>query len=170
MRHLRKVSASSKRPDAAPKEFIAKAKAAGAVVVHKCTSVRHALSAERAGVDAISIDGFEERRAIQAKMTWVALCCFRPPRGRPGPHSRLRWDRLGARHGGGPDAWCRGRQHGNPVLRNQEAPIHDNIKRALLATNERDTNLIFRTLRNTGRVLEPGVGRSRADREPSRRM
>src|SRR5690606_24682765 len=42
-----------------PKEFIAKAKAAGAVIVHKCTAVRHALSAERAGVDAISIDGFE---------------------------------------------------------------------------------------------------------------
>ena len=42
-----------------PKEFILKAKAAGANIMHKCTSVRHALSAERNGVDAVSIDGFE---------------------------------------------------------------------------------------------------------------
>jgi nitronate monooxygenase len=42
-----------------PKEFIAKAKQAGMVIVHKCTSVRHALSAERHGVDVVSIDGFE---------------------------------------------------------------------------------------------------------------
>lgn len=54
-----------------PKELVQKAKDASVIIIHKCTSVRHALSAERHGVDAISIDGFE-CAGHPGKMTWAA--------------------------------------------------------------------------------------------------
>lgn len=137
-----------------PKEFIAKAKAAGAVIVHKCTAVRHALSAERAGVDAISIDGFEAAGhpgeddigglvlfAAAAKAVKVPLVASGGIGSGRGMAAALM---LGAE----------GVNMGTRFCATQEAPIHDNIKRALLGASERDTNLIFRTLRNTGRVLK----------------
>lgn len=140
-----------------PKEFIAKAKAAGAVVVHKCTSVRHALSAERAGVDAISIDGFEAAGhpgeddvgglvlfPAAAKAVKIPLIASGGIGSGQGMAAALM---LGAE----------GVNMGTRFCATREAPIHDNIKRALLAANERDTNLIFRTLRNTGRVLKNQV-------------
>jgi nitronate monooxygenase len=140
-----------------PKEFIAKAKAAGAVIVHKCTSVRHSLSAERAGVDAISIDGFEAAGhpgeddigglvlfAAAAKALRVPLIASGGIGTGQGMAAAMM---LGAE----------GVNMGTRFCATKEAQIHDKIKQALLGASERDTNLIFRTLRNTGRVLKNQV-------------
>ena len=140
-----------------PKEFIAKAKAADAKIVHKCTAVRHALSAERAGVDAISIDGFEAAghpgeddigglvlfaaAARQVKVPLVASGGIGSGRGMAAAMM------LGAE----------GINMGTRFCATREAPIHDSIKQALVAAKETDTNLIFRTLRNTGRVLKNAI-------------
>ncbi len=137
-----------------PKEFIAKAKRAGAVIVHKCTAVRHALSAERAGVDAISIDGFEAAGhpgeddigglvlfAAAAKAVTVPLIASGGIGTGEGMAAAMM---LGAE----------GVNMGTRFCATQEAPLHEAIKRALVKGSERDTNLIFRSLRNTGRVLK----------------
>ncbi|MDP0927611.1 nitronate monooxygenase family protein [Paracoccus onubensis] len=117
-----------------PREFIARIKDAGGVIVHKCTAVRHAVSAERAGVDAISIDGFEAA-------------------GHPGE------DDIGGLilFAAALMLGAEGINMGTRFCATQEAPIHDNIKQAMVDASERDTNLIFRPFRNTGRVLKNGV-------------
>jgi NAD(P)H-dependent flavin oxidoreductase YrpB (nitropropane dioxygenase family) len=140
-----------------PKDFIERAKAAGVVIVHKCTSVRHALSAERSGVDAISIDGFEcaghpgeddvgglvlfPAAARQVKIPLVASGGIADGRGMAAALV------LGAE----------GVNMGTRFCATQEAPIHDHIKRALVGSTERQTRLIFRTLHNTGRVLKNAI-------------
>lgn len=140
-----------------PKDFIERAKAAGVVIVHKCTSVRHALSAERSGVDAISIDGFEcaghpgeddvgglvliPAAARQVKIPLVASGGIADGRGMAAALV------LGAE----------GVNMGTRFCATQEAPIHDHIKQALVSANERQTRLIFRTLHNTGRVLKNAI-------------
>jgi NAD(P)H-dependent flavin oxidoreductase YrpB (nitropropane dioxygenase family) len=142
-----------------PKEFIAKAKAADAKVVHKCTAVRHALSAERAGVDAISIDGFEAAGhpgeddigglvlfAAAARAVKVPLIASGGIGSGRGMAAAMM---LGAE----------GVNMGTRFCATKEAPIHDEIKQALLRSSETDTTLIFRTLRNTGRVLKNAVSR-----------
>lgn len=140
-----------------PREFIAKAKAAGLITIHKCTAVRHALSAERHGVDIISIDGFEcaghpgeddvgglvlfPSAARQVKVPLLASGGIADGRGLAAALV------LGAE----------GVNMGTRFCATQEAPIHDEIKQALVRAGERETNLIFRTLHNTGRVLKTGV-------------
>lgn len=140
-----------------PKEFIARAKAAGVVIVHKCTSVRHALSAERNGVDAISIDGFEcaghpgeddvgglvliPAAARRVKIPLVASGGIADGRGMAAALV------LGAE----------GVNMGTRFCATREAPIHDHIKQALVGATERHTRLIFRTLHNTGRVLKNAI-------------
>ncbi len=140
-----------------PKELIAKAKAAGVKIVHKCTSVRHALSAERNGVDAISIDGFEcaghpgeddvgglilfAVAAKKVKIPLIASGGIGDGRGMAAAFA------LGAE----------GINMGTRFCATREAPIHDNIKQMIVAKSERDTNLIFRTLHNTGRVLKNSI-------------
>ncbi|UVC10547.1 nitronate monooxygenase [Rhizobium sp. TH2] len=140
-----------------PKEFIAKAKATGAKIVHKCTAVRHALSAERAGVDAISIDGFEAAGhpgeddigglvlfAAAARAVKVPLIASGGIGSGRGMAAAMM---LGAE----------GINMGTRFCATKEAPIHDDIKQALVRAGETDTNLIFRTLRNTGRVLKNAI-------------
>lgn len=140
-----------------PKAFIVKAKAAGVRIIHKCTAVRHALSAERNGVDAISIDGFEcaghpgedgigglilfAAAADQVKIPLIASGGIGDGRGMAAALT------LGAE----------GVNMGTRFCATREAPIHENIKQALIRASERETNLIFRTLRNTGRVLKNAV-------------
>lgn len=140
-----------------PKEFIAKAKAAGVKIIHKCTAVRHALTAERNGVDAVSIDGFEcaghpgeddvgglilfAAAASQLRIPVVASGGIADGRG------------MAAALALGAD----GVNMGTRFCATQEAPIHTAIKQALVEASERDTKLIFRTMRNTGRVLKNAV-------------
>lgn len=132
-------------------------KPAGIRIVHKCTSVRHALSAERKGVDAISIDGFEcaghpgeddvpglvllPAAADRVKIPLVASGGFGDGRGLIAALA------LGAE----------GINMGTRFCATKEAPIHDNVKRAYVANDERSTNLIFRSLKNTARVARNSV-------------
>lgn len=140
-----------------PKEFIAKAKAAGVKIVHKCTAVRHALSAERNGVDAISIDGFEAA-GHPGEDDVGGLVLF------AAAADRLKIPVIasgGIADGRGMAAalvlGCEGINMGTRFCATVEAPIHPNIKQAMVERGERDTNLIFRTFRNTGRVMKNAV-------------
>ncbi|MGX0619546.1 NADH:quinone reductase (non-electrogenic) [Cupriavidus metallidurans] len=140
-----------------PKDFIARFKAAGMTIVHKCTTVRHALSAERNGVDIVSIDGLEcaghpgeddvgglvlipaAARALEIPV--IASGGIADGRGMAAALA------LGAE----------GVNMGTRFCVTKEAPIHDNIKQALVNGSERDTALIFRTLKNTARVFRNAI-------------
>jgi len=140
-----------------PKEITNQLKSAGVRIIHKCTSVRHALSAERNGVDVVSIDGFEcaghpgeddvgglvliPIAAQSLKIPVIASGGIADGRGLAAALA------LGAE----------GVNMGTRFCATMEAPIHSNIKQALVRASERETNLIFRTLHNTGRVLKNSV-------------
>ncbi|HVL01523.1 MAG TPA: nitronate monooxygenase family protein [Dongiaceae bacterium] len=140
-----------------PLEHVEDFKAHGIKVVHKCTAVRHALSAERMGVDAISIDGFEcaghpgeddipglvliPAAANKVKIPMLASGGFGDGRG------------LVAALALGAD----GINMGTRFCATVEAPIHERVKQFLVENDERATNLIFRSLRNTGRVGKNSV-------------
>ncbi|WP_042445322.1 NAD(P)H-dependent flavin oxidoreductase [Azospirillum sp. B510] len=138
----------------APRAFFDKAKAGGLTIVHKCTAVRHALSAERNGVDMISIDGFEcaghpgDDDIGGLILIPAAVKALRIPVIASG----------GIGDGRGMAAalvlGAEGINMGTRFCATKEAPIHDNIKMAMVQRTERDTNLILRTLGNTGRCLK----------------
>lgn len=140
-----------------PKEFIAKLKQNGVRIVHKCTSVRHALSAERNGVDSVSIDGFEcaghpgEDDVPGLVLIPLAARALRIPVVASGGIADGRGMAAALALG------AEGVNMGTRFCATVEAPIHERIKRALVGASERDTNLIFRTLHNTGRVLKNAV-------------
>jgi len=135
-----------------PQEHVADFKQHGIKIIHKCTAVRHALSAERMGVDAISIDGFEcaghpgeddipglvliPAAADKVTVPLVASGGFADGRGLVAALA------LGAE----------GINMGTRFVATREAPVHDNFKAALVAGDERATDLIFRSYRNTARV------------------
>jgi len=140
-----------------PQEHVAHFKEHGITVVHKCTAVRHALSAQRMGVDAISIDGFEcaghpgeddipglvliPTAADKVKIPMIASGGFGDGRGLVAALS------LGAD----------GINMGTRFCATVEAPIHPRVKQLLVDNDERGTNLIFRSLRNTARVGKNSV-------------
>ncbi|WP_129779959.1 NAD(P)H-dependent flavin oxidoreductase [Peristeroidobacter soli] len=140
-----------------PKDFIGKLKERGIRVVHKCTSVRHALSAQRAGVDAVSIDGFEcaghpgEDDVPNLILIPAAVRALEIPVIASG----------GIGDGRGMAAafalGAHGINMGTRFMITKEAPLHDNIKQALAKAGERDTNLIFRTMHNTARVFKNAI-------------
>jgi nitronate monooxygenase len=137
-----------------PKQFTGKLKEAGLTVVHKCTSVRHARSAEKYGVDLISIDGFEcaghpgEDDVPGLVLIPAAVRALKIPVIASG----------GIGSGAGMAAalalGAQGINMGTRFMCTREAPIHDDVKRALVNGSERDTNLIFRTMHNTARVFK----------------
>lgn len=132
----------------------------GVVILHKCTAVRHALSAERNGCDVISIDGFEcaghpgeddipgliliPAAADQVKIPILASGGFGDGRGLAAALA------LGAE----------GINMGTRFCATKEAPIHDNFKEAMVAGDERATDLIFRSYRNTARVAKNGISQA----------
>lgn len=140
-----------------PQPFLPAFKQAGIKVIHKCTSVRHARKAEQIGCDAISIDGFEcaghpgeddipgliliPCAADQVQIPLVASGGFGDARG------------LVAALALGADAI----NMGTRFMATQEAPVHENIKQALVDADERQTQLIFRSMRNTARVFKNEV-------------
>jgi NADH:quinone reductase (non-electrogenic) len=140
-----------------PKEFIGKLKAANAKVLHKCTSVRHALSAERYGVDIVSIDGFEcaghpgEDDVTNFILIPAAVAALKIPVIASGGIGDGRGMAAALTLG------AEGINMGTRFMCTREAPIHDNIKQALVNANERDTNLIFRTMHNTARVFKNAI-------------
>jgi len=134
-------------------------RAAGVKVLHKCTSVRHAVKAQETGVDGISIDGFEcaghpgeddvpglvliAAAAEKITIPMIASGGFADGRG------------LVAALALGAD----GINMGTRFLCTEESPVHRNIKEAIVAGNETETELIFRPLRNTARVARNSVSR-----------
>jgi nitronate monooxygenase len=136
-----------------PVKWLPALKEAGVKVIHKCTSVRHALKAEAIGCDAVSVDGFEcgghpgeddvpnmillPRAADELKIPFVASGGMADARS------------LVAALSMGAD----GMNMGTRFMATVEAPIHENVKAAIVAASELDTRLVMRPLRNTERVL-----------------
>ena len=143
-----------------PEPYLPYLKDAGVKVIHKCTSVRHALKAEKIGCDAVSVDGFEcgghpgeddipnmillPRAAEELQIPFVASG------GQADARSLVASLALGAE----------GVNMGTRFLATKEAPVHENVKQAIVAASELDTRLVMRSLRNTERVLiNPAVER-----------
>ena len=142
-----------------PQEHVDEFKKHGIKVIHKCTAVRHGLSAERMGVDAISIDGFEcaghpgeddipgliliPAAADKIKIPMIASGGFGDARG------------LVAALALGAD----GINMGTRFMATKESPIHENVKQQMVLNDERATELIFRTMHNTARVAKNAVSR-----------
>jgi nitronate monooxygenase len=140
-----------------PQPHLPAFKAAGIKVIHKCTSVRHAMKAQAIGVDCVSIDGLE--------------CAGHPGEDDVGglilfaaTADKLTIPIIGS--GGIADArglvaalalGCDGVNMGTRFMATKEAPIHQKVKEAIVANDERSTNLIFRTLHNTARVVKNAV-------------
>jgi NADH:quinone reductase (non-electrogenic) len=140
-----------------PQEHVDEFKKYGIKVIHKCTSVRHGLSAERMGVDALSIDGFEcaghpgeddvpgliliPAAADKIRIPMIASGGFGDARG------------LVAALALGAD----GINMGTRFMATRESPIHENVKQQMVLNDERATDLIFRTMRNTARVAKNAI-------------
>ncbi len=131
----------------------------GVKVIHKCTSVRHAVKAQSLGVDAISIDGFEcAGHPGEDDIPGLILI--------PAARDRISIPMLAS--GGFADArglvaalalGADGINMGTRFMATKEAPVHDNVKQRIVEATELDTDLIFRTLRNTARVARNAVSR-----------
>ena len=143
-----------------PAQYLPMLKEAGIKVIHKCTAVRHALKAQAIGCDAASVDGFEcgghpgeddipnfillPRAADELTIPFVASGGMADGRSLVGALA------MGAD----------GINMGTRFIATQEAPVHDNVKQAIVVASELDTRLVMRPLRNTERVLNnPAVER-----------
>ncbi len=136
-----------------PQHWLPALQEAGVLVIHKCTSVRHALKAEAIGCDAVSVDGFEcgghpgeddvpnmillPRAADELSIPFVASG------GMADGRSLVAVLAMGAS----------GMNMGTRFIATKEAPVHSNVKNAILSASELDTRLVMRGLRNTERVL-----------------
>ncbi len=136
-----------------PQEVLPHLKDAGIKVIHKCTSVRHSLKAQSIGCDAVSVDGFEcgghpgeddipnfillPRAADELDIPFVSSG------GMADGRSLVASLAMGAQ----------GMNMGTRFIATQEAPVHENVKQAIVAASELDTRLVMRPLRNTERVL-----------------
>ncbi|MGI9133946.1 MAG: NAD(P)H-dependent flavin oxidoreductase, partial [Rhodoferax sp.] len=148
-----------------PQKWLPMLHEAGIKVIHKCTSVRHALKAESIGCDAISVDGFEcgghpgeddipnfillPRAAESLQIPFVASG------GMADGRSLVAALALGAE----------GINMGTRFIATQEAPVHANVKQAILDASEVDTRLVMRSLRNTERVLYNAAAQRLIDKE-----
>jgi NAD(P)H-dependent flavin oxidoreductase YrpB (nitropropane dioxygenase family) len=137
-----------------PAKWMPVLKENGIKVIHKCTSVRHSLKAEQIGCDAVSVDGFEcgghpgeddipnfillPRAADELKIPFVASG------GMADGRSLVAALAMGAE----------GMNMGTRFIATKEAPVHENVKKAIVAASELDTRLVMRPLRNTERVLK----------------
>jgi nitronate monooxygenase len=140
-----------------PEPYLPQFKQAGIKVIHKCTSIRHSLKAEKIGCDAVSVDGFEcaghpgeddvtnmillPLAAKRLKIPFLASGGFGDGRG------------LAAALAMGAD----GINMGTRFMVTKEAPIHDNVKQKMIEATELDTALIYRSFRNTARVFKNSV-------------
>lgn len=148
-----------------PKEHLPVFHEAGVKVIHKCTSVRHAVKAEQLGVDAVSIDGFECAGhpgeddvpglvlipAATAKLTIPVLASG----GIADARGMVAALALGAD----------GANMGTRFMCTAESPVDEAVKQQIVANSELDTELIFRSLRNTARVAANAVSAEVVSRE-----
>ncbi|MDG2461584.1 MAG: nitronate monooxygenase family protein [Luminiphilus sp.] len=135
-----------------PEPFMERFKEAGIMVIHKCVAVRHALKAERIGVDVVSIDGFE-CAGHPGEQDVGGLILF------PAAAQALKIPVVasgGIADGRGLAAalalGCEGINMGTRFMVTQEAPIHEGIKQKVVEMDENQTRLIFRSYKNTARV------------------
>ena len=151
-----------------PEPHLPALKDAGIKVIHKCTSVRHSLKAEAIGCDAVSVDGFEcgghpgeddipnmillPRAADELKIPFVSSGGMADARS------------LVASLAMGAD----GMNMGTRFIATAEAPVHENVKRAIVAASELDTRLVMRPLRNTERVLNNAAVERLLEKEAAR--
>jgi nitronate monooxygenase len=148
-----------------PKPFLPKFKEAGIKVIHKCTSVRHGISAEKVGVDAISMDGFEcaghpgEDDVPNLVLLPAAANVIKIPMVASGGFADARGLVAALALG------CDGINMGTRFMATQEAPIHQKVKEAIVGADERATALIFRTMRNTSRVFGNSVAKKAIEME-----
>jgi len=140
-----------------PEPFMERFKAHGVKVIHKCVAVRHALKAERIGVDVVSIDGFE-CAGHPGEQDIGGLVLF------PAATQALKIPVVasgGIADGRGLVAalalGCEGINMGSRFMVTQEAPIHEGIKQKIVEMDETQTRLIFRTYRNTARVYDNSI-------------
>jgi len=140
-----------------PEQYMPQMKEADIKIIHKCTSVRHSLKAEKIGCDAVSVDGFEcgghpgeddvpngillPRAAEELKIPFVASG------GMANARSLVSALAFGAD----------GMNMGTRFIATKEAPVHQNVKQRLVEASELDTRLVMRSLRNTERVLINGA-------------
>ena len=148
-----------------PQEHLPALQDAGIKIIHKCTSVRHALKAETIGCDAVSVDGFEcgghpgeddipnmillPRAAQELTIPFVASG------GMADARSLVAALAMGAE----------GMNMGTRFIATKEAPVHPRVKEAILAASELDTRLVMRPLRNTERVLNNTAAQRLLDKE-----
>ena len=140
-----------------PGPIIKMLKKAGITVLHKCTSIRHALSAEKLGVDFLSIDGFEAAGHIgEGDITNFILL------GRARQVLKVPF----IASGGFADGWglaaaltlgASGINMGSRFMCTVEAPVHQNIKEEMVRAQETDTTLLLRRWRNTARLYKNKV-------------
>ena len=136
-----------------PQKWLPPLQEAGIKIIHKCTSVRHALKAESIGVDALSIDGFEcgghpgeddvPNMILLPRAQETLKVPFVASGGMADARSLVAALAMGAE----------GMNMGTRFMATKEAPIHENVKQAIVAASELDTRLVMRPLRNTERVL-----------------
>ncbi|HEY0107165.1 MAG TPA: nitronate monooxygenase family protein [Rhizomicrobium sp.] len=140
-----------------PQPHLPAFRAAGIKVIHKCTSVRHAVKAQSVGVDCVSIDGLE-CAGHPGEDDVGGLVLF------PATADKLTVPIIAS--GGIADArglvaalalGCDGVNMGTRFMATVEADIHENVKKQIVANDERGTNLIFRTLHNTARVAKNAI-------------
>ncbi len=136
-----------------PEPYMEQLKSAGIKVIHKCTSVRHAIKAQKIGCDAVSIDGFEcaghpgEDDVTSLILIPITADALSIPIVASGGFGDGRG--LVAALSLGAD----GINMGTRFVATKEAPVHEGLKKALVEADERSTRLVMRTLRNTERVL-----------------
>ena len=148
-----------------PEPFMERFRAAGIKVIHKCVTVRHSLAAERLGVDVVSIDGFEcaghpgEQDVGGIVLFPAAARALKIPVVASG----------GIGDGKGLAAalalGCEGINMGTRFVATQEAPVHEGIKQKIVEMDENQTQLIFRSYRNTARVYKNAVSEKVAEIE-----
>ncbi|OJJ23618.1 nitronate monooxygenase [marine bacterium AO1-C] len=136
-----------------PQPYLPYLKDAGIKVIHKCTSVRHALKAEKIGCDAVSVDGFEcgghpgeddiPNMILLPRADEELTIPFVASGGMADARSLVAALAMGAE----------GMNMGTRFIATQEAPVHENVKQAILNATELDTRLVMRPLRNTERVM-----------------
>ncbi len=148
-----------------PKPFLPKFKENGVKVIHKCTSVRHGISAEKIGVDAISMDGFEcaghpgEDDVPNLVLLPAAANVMKIPMIASGGLADARGLVACLALG------CEGINMGTRFMATKEAPIHQKVKEAIVGADERSTALILRSLKNTSRVFGNAVARKAIEME-----
>jgi nitronate monooxygenase len=138
-------------------KYIKQFKEAGIVVLHKCTSIRHALSAQRLGVDIVSIDGYECAGHPGEDDVTALILLAKSYKKLTIPYIASGGFGDGAGLAAALALGAEGINMGTRFMCTVESPIHNNIKEAIVKADERSTSLVFRPFRNTSRIFKNSI-------------